>query len=263
METPMATYVYCPHCGKQATTDDKYCPHCGAENPNYAAASPQPITNPRTIAELQQYCAERGMPLERMRFFIGVDWREPKAFGIYQAGDAFVVYKNKADGSRAVRYHGPDEAYAVKELFSKLLEECHNRGIYPENMLKPSGLQSAAPGQVSRADVNLELANAYKRQKKKPFRVGLAIMGVIALVLGGIGIKIHTDPNKPELQNGYYFPALRSCIITPNKIATDGSPTGIYTMARGKSAAIPSRPTGKRQSTTRAKHTARTGAPAR
>ena len=34
-----------------------------------------------------------------------------------------MVYKNKADGSRAVRYSGPDEAYAVRELYLKLKSE--------------------------------------------------------------------------------------------------------------------------------------------
>ena len=37
-------------------------------------------------------------------FFIGEDCREPKAYGIFQTDDGdFVVYKNKADGVRAVR----------------------------------------------------------------------------------------------------------------------------------------------------------------
>ena len=90
---------------------------------------------PRTIEELKEYCAERGMPLLKMRFFIGEDYRNPKAFGIYRDGRNFIVYKNKANGQRAVRYQGPDEAFAVSEIFAKLLEECHNRGIYPDGKL--------------------------------------------------------------------------------------------------------------------------------
>ena len=73
------------------------------------------------------------MPLLRMRFFVGEDFKEPKAFGIYQDGDDFVVYKNKANGQRAVRYRGPDEAYAVSELFQKLLEEQRWLDIVQEN----------------------------------------------------------------------------------------------------------------------------------
>lgn len=80
--------------------------------------------NPKTIEELKAFCAEKGMPLEQMRFFIGEDYREPRAFGIYRDEDGnFVVYKNKDNGSRAVRYQGPDEAYAVKELYEKLKSE--------------------------------------------------------------------------------------------------------------------------------------------
>jgi len=69
------------------------------------------------------------MPLERMRFFINEDRREPKCFGIYYDGgiDGWVVYKNKADGSRAVRYSGPDEGYAANELWQKILSEIEKR----------------------------------------------------------------------------------------------------------------------------------------
>lgn len=89
------------------------------------------IIKPKTIGELKKYCAQRDMPIRRMRFFIGENYQEPKAFGIYQDGDRYVVYKNKADGSRSIRYEGPDEAYAVNELYQKILDECHKRNIYP------------------------------------------------------------------------------------------------------------------------------------
>ena len=79
---------------------------------------------PRTIEELRAWYAARKLPPEEVtRFFIGKDVKEPRAFGIYRDGDCFVVYKNKDDGSRAVRYHGPDEAYAVNELYMRLKQE--------------------------------------------------------------------------------------------------------------------------------------------
>ena len=96
---------------------------------------------PKTVAELQEYCFLRGMPLEKMRFFIDTDFREPKAFGLYRAGEQFVVYMNRADGSRLIRYHGPNEAYAVNQLYQKLLSECHKRNIYPENFGMPGGMR--------------------------------------------------------------------------------------------------------------------------
>lgn len=120
----------CEYCGRALGTGDKTCPDCGAPNPHYRPESGKPAVarrgKPKTIDELKAFCAEKGMPLERMRFFIGEDYRQPKAFGIYRDGSDYVVYKNKADGSRSIRYRGPDEAFAVSELYDKLKSE-HDR----------------------------------------------------------------------------------------------------------------------------------------
>ena len=176
----MASKDRCPRCGAMVLPTEKYCPQCGAKlildapesaesrpvaepvavpfaEPETARPSETPQVEvdalpnipaartqggpPRTIEELQAFCAVNEMPLERMRFFIGTNIREPRAFGIYRDGDNFVVYKNKDDGSRAVRYHGPDEAWAVKELYEKLLDECHRRDIWPDG--KPEGYDEA------------------------------------------------------------------------------------------------------------------------
>ncbi len=87
------------------------------------------IEKPKTIEELQQYCRERSMPLEKMRFFIGKDYKGAKAFGIYKDKESgkFVVYKNKADGKRAIRYNGTDETYAVNQLLGRLEYEIQNQ----------------------------------------------------------------------------------------------------------------------------------------
>ena len=83
---------------------------------------------PKTISELLEFCSLHNMPLRQMRFFIGEDYPEPRAFGIFRAPDGdFVVYKNKDDGSRAVRYKGPDEAFAVNEIYEKLKTETELR----------------------------------------------------------------------------------------------------------------------------------------
>ena len=137
----MASTSQCRYCGSTVSSSDQRCPNCGAPNEGYVADTKRQIFLPKTIEELKEYCAERGMPLLRMRFFIGEDYRKPKAFGIYRDGEKFIVYKNKANGQRAIRYQGPDEAFAVNELFLKLLEECHNRGIYPDGRL-PEGSAS-------------------------------------------------------------------------------------------------------------------------
>ena len=151
----MAPTSKCPHCGGVVRSDEKICPHCGAENALFIEDSPRTIQHPKTIEELQEYCAERGMPLLRMRFFIGEDYREPKAFGIYRDGQNVVVYKNKADGSRAIRYAGPDEARGVDELFQKLLSECHSRGIYPDG--KPGTRAGGGPQSGSEPNASPDL----------------------------------------------------------------------------------------------------------
>ncbi len=115
----------CEYCGTPIPAGEQTCPGCGAPNPGYDpnAAETVPQGKPRTIPELQAFCRAKNMPLEKMRFFIGRNETSPRAFGIYREGRDIVVYKNKADGSRAVRYRGPDEAFAVNEIYQKLLEE--------------------------------------------------------------------------------------------------------------------------------------------
>lgn len=72
---------------------------------------------PKTIEELKQFCADKGMPLEQMRFYIGEDYREPRAFGIYQDENGeFVVCKDKSDGSRAIRRLRECQAEALLHL---------------------------------------------------------------------------------------------------------------------------------------------------
>lgn len=111
--------VNCDYCGSYMETTDIACPHCGAANTHIAGHFTK---NPRTIDELKAYCAENKIPCDFLHVHIDEDYREPKAFGIYKdkATGRFVVYKNKPDGERAIRYEGADEEYAVHELFLKI-----------------------------------------------------------------------------------------------------------------------------------------------
>lgn len=112
--------VKCEYCGNFIEETEKNCPNCGAVNTHMARAA---HGVPHTIDALQAFCAAHGVDLEKMHFHIGEDYKEPKAFGIYRDNGEFVVYKNKADGSRAVRYRGTDESYAVNEIYQKLKAE--------------------------------------------------------------------------------------------------------------------------------------------
>lgn len=111
----------CEYCDSLIDDAQAVCPYCGAPDRSAAGDAPD---NPETIAELEQWYAARGLPpYETTRFFIGRNYTAPRAFGIYEENGQYIVYKNKDDGTRAVRYSGPDEAYAVRELLDKLKEE--------------------------------------------------------------------------------------------------------------------------------------------
>lgn len=117
--------TFCDYCGSAIDETLEKCPNCGAVNVHMQRSGNQV---PKTIEELQAFAAEKGIPLEKMRFFIGVDYQEPRAFGIYkQSNGNCVVYKNKADGTRAIRYQGTDEAYAVNEIYQKMKAELLER----------------------------------------------------------------------------------------------------------------------------------------
>lgn len=118
--------MVCEWCNAYVDDSQETCPNCGAVNKNFVRVVGG---TPKTIDELRKWYSDRNLPpYEVTRFFIGENRSEPKVFGIYQdsKGD-FVVYKNKADGSRAVRYAGKDEAYAVNEIYLKLKEEILNQ----------------------------------------------------------------------------------------------------------------------------------------
>lgn len=113
--------IKCEFCGHYINDYEDRCASCGAPNNNLKRTVSD---TPRTISELQSWYRARKLPPEEVtRFFIGKNITEPRAFGIYEENGIFTVYKNKGDGSRAVRYQGEDEAYAVNELYMRLKEE--------------------------------------------------------------------------------------------------------------------------------------------
>lgn len=112
--------VKCDYCDNYFDENLAKCPDCGAAN-NHIKRTANDV--PKTIEELKSWYQGHNLPDEEVtRFFIGKDYKGAKAFGIYQDGEEFIVYKNKDNGQRAIRYQGKDEAYAVNELYMKLKE---------------------------------------------------------------------------------------------------------------------------------------------
>lgn len=161
-------------------------------NPNIAEFAAEV---PKTIEELKEFCASKGMPLEKMRFFIGRDYRQPKAFGIFKdSSGSFVVYKNKDDGTRAIRYQGNDEAYAVNELFQKLKSEIELRRI-----IEAKASSQALKPQTSQQDKNetlpKKLANIIGDHLIEIILILFVILPWISSFVSGI----------KSLRTGYYL----------------------------------------------------------
>lgn len=124
--------IRCDYCGSQYEDTLSACPNCAAPNPRRVEQR-DGGRDPQTIEELEAwYQAHNLPPYETTRFFIGIDYQEPRAFGIYRdrATGEVVVYKNKADGTRAVRYRGKDEPYAVNEILTKLKDEILKQKVH-------------------------------------------------------------------------------------------------------------------------------------
>lgn len=117
--------VKCEYCGSMIDDKLESCPNCGAPNTNMVRTADQ---TPRTIEQLKKWYMDRHLPPQEItRFFIGMNYHGARAFGIYEENGRFIVYKNKEDGSRAIRYEGTDEAYAVNEIYLKLKSEILNQ----------------------------------------------------------------------------------------------------------------------------------------
>lgn len=179
----------CKICLSELAEGVNYCINCGAERGAY---------EPKTIDELRAYCEARKMPLDKMRFFLGVDYKEPKAFGVYEDVDgSFVVYKNKADGTRAVRYSGPDEAFAVRELFIRMQQEVNNQ------RQKSARAKSEIRGYVDRSVG----AGGGSRKREKQKRRGLpewAVCLLVMLTITAISVTFWLLIKFREPDSGYY-----------------------------------------------------------
>ena len=197
--------IKCEYCENFFDDTLEQCPHCGAPNKNVRRST---ADQPVTVEELKEWYTKQGLPpAEVTRFFIGEDYKDPKAFGIYKDASTgnFVVYKNKADGSRAVRYEGTDEAFAVNEIFMRLKQEILEQKAH--NLKSDSKANSSGNG-VSETGTSQEASKTGKSSKPPKWLiiVLVAIFGqgvffvafMIFSLISGM-VKGFTIPN-----TGYY-----------------------------------------------------------
>ncbi len=137
--------VKCDYCGSLIDDGLSACPNCGASMPTANRTS---SGQPKTIEDLKKWYQARKLPPENVtRFFIGKNIKEPKAFGIYKDSNGdFVVYKNKGNGERSIRYQGKDEGYAVNEFYQRLRVEIADQKSYNTGKSKGNGKNSGNKG---------------------------------------------------------------------------------------------------------------------
>ncbi len=144
----------CEYCGTEYDETLLTCPNCHAANKNVKKTAE---SGPRTLEELKVWFYNtHGLTSEKTHIYVGKDHKEPACFGMYrdeETGD-FVVYKNKADGERAIRYQGVDEQYAVNELYQLIQRQALRNGV-DLNGAKEPGAITDRNSAISRASGNV------------------------------------------------------------------------------------------------------------
>ena len=195
--------IKCEYCGSMFDDTLEKCPNCGGTNNNVRRSTND---QPTTIEGLKEWYKEKGLPDEEVtRFFIGRDYKGSKAFGIYKnANGKFIVYKNKADGTRAVRYEGTDEAYAVNELLTRLKQEILEQKAKAVKK-NPAPVNKSVPEKtVESSPAPAQEEAASPEEGKKALRSLLIASVVIIVIVAGIAAIFQIKEKLSIPLIGYY-----------------------------------------------------------
>lgn len=151
-------------------------------------------TTVSSIEEFKNLFEEFGINSEKVRFYIGEYHLGPKAFGIYQENEDFIVYKVKDDGSTSIRYKGPDEVYACNELYQKFLEELSKRVSLSKKYNPYSELTYAQENKLKIEKIKKQ------REAQRKQRIFFAIFGGLFTVLF-LSLVIYSCSNEKNIEN--------------------------------------------------------------
>jgi len=189
----------CEYCNGNYDDTLENCPHCGAQNNHIRRVAD---ATPKTIEELKQWYIDRKLPpYEVTRFFIGVNYTQPRAFGIYEENGKYIVYKNKDTGERAIRYQGTDEAYAVNELYLKLKSEILNQKANQGKRKSTGGRCSSIKDRFPWIGITVAIVTVCS--------ILMAIDGVMPAVLCGAGVTIALLAACAFIKNGKAFKVIK------------------------------------------------------
>ena len=188
--------ITCPYCGNLFESSNAQCPHCLAPNDQHPDTTD---ASPSTIDELRRWYSNRHLPpYEVTRFFIGENVKEPRAFGIYRDGNKVIVYKNKDNGQRAIRYQGSDEGYAVSEIFSKLKEEI----LHQKQQNFGSG--SSALQDVQPESIEQSVQSPVQPQRRQTSLLKKLLIFFAILLLVSMLMRSCSSTPTADLSPGYY-----------------------------------------------------------
>ena len=192
----------CGSCGVKYSNKLRSCPNCGAQNPSHIpveAATEYSFQMPKTIKELEQLLEKNRLSPSEIRLHLREDYPGPQCFGIFQdeAGN-FVVYKNRIDGTRLIRYQGPDEAYAVSELVQKTLERVEVRRALHVVLPHENGSLSVRKDQEKHARSARKSSRAATRRSSN-WHITLGLLSPLL-----ISLLLLVVTNWKTTENGYY-----------------------------------------------------------
>lgn len=193
--------IKCEYCGSMINDSMEKCPFCGATNENVVRSTSD---QPATIEGLKQWYRDRGLPpYDVTRFFIGENHIGARAFGIYADGDNFVVYKNKEDGSRVIRYKGTDEAYAVNELLQRLKQEILEQKAHS---IATAKVASETTRRDEEYRLNEHKPNEYRSSEYRTSSTGVlrSFIGAVIILLLFFVPKIINGGSYNLAKDGYY-----------------------------------------------------------